>query len=132
MPARRDLSARNEGRVRKPPRKEPAGVGGQLPDYGDLTGRRLGYGIRWPASAAAADRRSQSGVCRRSRRRGDFGMIDGVGRAFGGTGATATRRRKRGSPAGERRDEGGDGRHGIVALTADSGDGGPRGASPRP
>jgi len=60
--------------------------------------------------SAAADRRSQSGVCRRDgRRRGDFGMIDAAARAFGGAGATAMQRRKRGSPAGGRGDEAGTG-----------------------
>jgi hypothetical protein len=53
------------------------------------------------AGSAAADRRSRSGVPRRGgRRRGDFGIIDGLARAFGGAEATAMQRRKQGSPAG--------------------------------
>ena len=68
--------------------------------YGDLTGRLVGEGMRWPVWLAA-DRRSRWRVCRRgSGRRGDFGMIAGVARAFGGAEATVVRRRKRGSPAG--------------------------------
>src|ERR1700720_4517544 len=56
--------------VRKPPRKEPAGVGRQLAVYGDLTMRRLALWMRWPAQSAA-DRRlrwrasGQGGVERR-------------------------------------------------------------------
>ena len=68
--------------------------------YGDLTGRLVGWGMRWPVSLAV-DRRSRWRVCHRgSGRRRDFGMIDGVARASGGAEATSVRRRKRGSPAG--------------------------------
>jgi hypothetical protein len=49
----------------------------------------------------AADRRSRWRVWRcGGRRRGDFSLIDGIGRPVRGGGATAVRRRKRGSPAG--------------------------------
>jgi hypothetical protein len=105
MPARRDLSARAEAGVRKPPRKEPAGAGRQLADYGDLTMRRLALWMRWPAQSAA-DRRLRWRVWRdRGSRQGNFSLIDGIGRAVGGGGATAMRRRKRGSPVGGRCNE---------------------------
>jgi hypothetical protein len=91
--------------VRKPPRKEPAGAGrtasglwgfdGAVAWVRDALAGVIGGGLtiavvslapRWPLT-------------------GDFGLIDGIGRAVGGAGATATRRRKRGSPAGGRCNE---------------------------
>ena len=47
MPADRDLSNRTDGGFRKPPGKEPAGLGEQSAVYGDLPGQRLGWGLRW-------------------------------------------------------------------------------------
>jgi hypothetical protein len=41
MLAGRELSFCTEAGVRKPLRKEPAGLGGRLGVYGDLAGRRL-------------------------------------------------------------------------------------------
>jgi hypothetical protein len=91
--------------VRKPPRKEPAGAGRQLAVYGDLTMQRLALWMRWPAQSAA-DRRLRWRVWRdRGSRQGNFSLIDGIGRAVGGGGATAMRRRKRGSPVGGRCNE---------------------------
>jgi len=76
--------------VRKPPRKEPAGAGRQLAVYGDLTIRRR---LRRPAhpQRKPPHRRSLWRVCRRrGSLQGDFSVIDGIGRAVGGGGATAT------------------------------------------
>jgi hypothetical protein len=42
MRAHRDLSKRTEGRVRKPPGRNPRGLAGRSAVYGDLMGRRLG------------------------------------------------------------------------------------------
>ena len=91
--------------VRKPPRKEPAGLGGQLPVYGDLTGRRLGAGDALAGVIGSGSTTAVASLALRRRSTGDFSLIDGIGRGVGGGGATAMRRRKRGFPAGGRCNE---------------------------
>ena len=105
MPARRDLSARAEGRRPKASQEGTRGGRRQLAVYGDLTMRRLALWMRWPAQSAA-DRRLRWRVWRdRCSLQGNFSLIDGIGRAVGAGGATAMQRRKRGSPAGGRCNE---------------------------
>jgi hypothetical protein len=90
--------------VRKPLRKEPAGAGRQCRLWGfddagacvvDALAGVIGGGSTIAVASLAPPRQST----------GQFSLIDGIGRAVGGGGATAMRSRKRGSPVGGRCNE---------------------------
>src|SRR5580700_8224308 len=105
MPASRDLSARAEGRR---PKASQEGTRG-----GRATACRL-WGFDWAAAclvdalAGVIGGGSTIAVASLAPPRqstGQFSLIDGIGRAVGGGGATAMRSRKRGSPVGGRCNE---------------------------
>src|SRR5258707_13837264 len=91
--------------VRKPPRKEPAGAGRTACGLWGFDGA-----VAWVGDAVAGDigGRLTIAVVSLAPRwplTGRFWPERGIGRAVGGAGATAMRRRKRGSPAGGRCNE---------------------------
>src|SRR5580700_10127875 len=94
MPARGDLSARAEGR--RPKASQEGTRGGRATAcLVDALAGVIGGGSTIAVASLAPPRQST----------GQFSLIDGIGRAVGGGGATAMRSRKRGSPVGGRCNE---------------------------
>jgi hypothetical protein len=100
MPAHRNVSARSEAGVRKPPGKEPRWATWAVAVYGDLTAGRLSRVMRQSVvkSAGSKLQRSRPRHCRF--REGDFGVTGGMARVFSGPKAVGLRHRRRHPPAG--------------------------------